>query len=257
MSKANNQSGFCRSCGEPIGEAVRFCESCGAELLNLPDQAVEVRNIDVHKVNEGVERERRGESLGRGKRVMLAIGMVILVAVLMAWWVSTSMDLSAPPSAPKNLNSEELFPVKPEGVDSINNTIDGKKVLIRGDGHVMNSPGLGVNRPVWVLMGPKESTFTTAVELIKGKGSFTPEVQVLIPELVQTAGDNSEISIRLSLINSAGKAELVEYHLKAVNRWQKLAGNFASDSETGSHHLRFEANGFKGAIYVDLTLLVE
>lgn len=257
MSKANNQPGFCRSCGAPFGEAIRFCESCGAELLNLPDQAVAVKSISGHKVNESVEREHSGESPGRGKRVMLAIGMVTLVAVLMAWWVSTSMDLSTPPSSLENPGSEELFPVKAEGLDSINNTIDGKKVLIEGDGHVMNSPGLGVNRPVWVLMGPKESAFTSPVELIKGKGAFVPEVQVLIPELVQVTGENPGIFIRLSLIDSGGKAELGEYHLKAVNQWQKLAGNFACDPETGPHHLRFEANGFKGAIYVDLTLLVE
>lgn len=250
MSKPTNQSEFCSQCGAALSEGLSFCKSCGAANDRSPNPSVEQRdfsNLDSVQINSN---EESREGLGRSARVILALAIMALVAGALAWWIST-MDLDTPPEHAEFPTSEELFPVEPTGVDSINNTINGKKVAIEGDGHIMNSPGLGVSRPVWALLGPKESAFTIRVGEAKTKGTLTPGFQVLIPELVQIENENAEVLIHVSLIASDGNKEAKEYRLKKENRWQQLPGHFVYDPAKGPYHLRFETSAFKGAIYID------
>jgi len=150
-------------------------------------------------------------------------------------------------------SAEEAFPIKPVGIDSINNTLDGKKIAIEGDGHIMNSPRLGVNRPVWCLVGPEESVFTVPVgETTKeGKGTFSPGFQVLVPVHREEVENPKEVDLRLTLIDLDGEKTVAEHQLRGESRWQPLNVTFPYDSAKALCQLRFEARGIKGAIYID------
>lgn len=249
MSKPIRPSRFCTQCGTALAKG-HLCESCGSAIDKSQDPPAAQRSFSNLDSVQIIKSEESREGPGRGARIILALAIVALVAGALGWWIST-MDLDAPPAQSEPPTSEELFPVEPVGVDSINNTINGKKVAIEGDGHIMNSPGLGVSRPVWALLGPKESAFTIRVGQGKTKGTLTPGFQVLISELVQMTNENAEVLIHVSLIASDGNKETKEYRLKKENRWQQLLGRFAYDPAKNPYQLRFETNGFEGTIYFD------
>lgn len=238
-----NQTRYCEQCGAAVNEGGSFCEVCGFAVKSTPPQ----------ETGTSIPTTTFAESSGpgRGKRVMLALGIVAVVALVLGVWFISTWTPSQPVEEPEPPTSEALFPVEPVGVDSINNTIDGKKVAIEGDGHIMNSPGLGVDRPVWCLFGPGESVFTATVGKPEGKGTFSPRFQVLVPVLKEEVENPREASIRLSLIDISGEAQVSEHHLRGENLWQALEAKFAYDSKKAPYQLRFKAKGFEGPIYID------
>ncbi|MCB1237154.1 MAG: zinc ribbon domain-containing protein [Verrucomicrobiae bacterium] len=243
----------CLACGGPLAPGLRFCEACGAPV---PDPVLVPGEADGIATEAGSEPESPTKSSppkggGRGLRVLVAIGIVAALAIVLGLWIAASFEPGPPKAETAPPDSETVFPVEPRGIDSINNTIDGKKVAIEGDGHVMRSPGLGVDRPVWCLVGPKESTFDVPVGKTEGAGTFRPGFQVLAPTLVRTKVTSGEISIRVSLIANDGTEESREVRLKPENRWQPLDLAFRHEPGFAPHRLRFEAREFEGAIYID------
>lgn len=234
---------FCPQCGAEAGPGIRFCEQCGNALT---PQNEESRKPAPVAAKDG--------QTGRGRRVVMAAGMVAAAALVLGALVFLFGEKGEPPAPEPELPSgDEAFPVQPVGVDSINNTIDGKKVAIEGDGNVMNSPGLGVNRPVWCLNGPTQSVFTVAVGKTsqEGTGTLSPGFQVLLPVLREEVETPKKAIIQISLIDAEGNSEDKEFRLTAENRWQPLEAGFVYDSQKAPHTLRFEATGFDGALYID------
>ena len=232
----------CDRCGSAVSGTSRFCEACGSELRSAPP--VESGKASPRPAFEA--------SLpGRAQRVLLALGIVFATALILAAWFLSTSTPREPVLEEEAPGSETLFPVEPVGVDSINNTIDGVKVAIDGDGHIMNSPGLGVDRPVWCLVGPVESAFTVPVHEVEGRGSFSLSIRVLLPVLREEVGNPREALIELSLSDRDGEAQVSKHRLKGENRWQPLEARFAYDSRKAPYRLRFIATGFEGAIYFD------
>ena len=203
------------------------------------------------KAVETATSRSRHTGTSRGTRVLLALGIVAGTAIAMGWWIASTRGPDLPPGSRDHPASEDLFPVRPMGIDSINNTIDGKKVAITGDGMVMQSPGLGVNRPVWCLVGPKHAVFSGPVSGGDVSGQITLRFQLLIPETVTVTDESSGMSVRLSLIDGDGVAGTSEHRFGAENRWQPLQAAFPYRADKAPHRLRFEARGFHGAIYID------
>ncbi len=250
---------FCTQCGAPLKTGMGFCENCGTAVgppSGEPDHRTAQMSFNpVGTIPGGSASPPAGETGGgRGKRVLLAIGIFAAVAVVAGIWIAATFNSVAPPVRKPLPSSEEAFPVKPTGIDSINNTVDGKKVAIEGDGHIMSSPGLGVKRPVWALVGPRESVFVAPVRKTakEGKGTFKPWFQVLVPTLVKLDNDSTEgLAIHLSLQGGDGTVQSMDFRLKPENRWQPLDAAFAYDSAKAPYRLRFDARGFTGAIYID------
>lgn len=193
----------------------------------------------------------RHTGASRGTRVLLALGIVAGTAIAMGWWIASTRGSDLPPDPRDHPASEELFPMSPVGIDSINNTINGKKVAITGDGMVMQSPGLGVNRPVWCLVGPNHAVFSGPVSGGDVSGQITLRFQLLIPETVTVTDESGGVSVHLSLIDGHGVAGTSEHRFGTENRWQPLQAAFPYRADKAPHRLRFEARGFDGAIYID------
>ena len=236
------QAGYCEQCGSEVNAAVQFCEAC--------ESAVTSASL-VTLANSSAPTTVEASRPGRVQRVLLALGIAATMALILGAWFVSTWTPGRPVVEPEIPGSEVLFPVEPVGVDSINNTIDGKKVAIDGDGHIMNSPGLGVDRPVWCLVGPIESAFTLPVHRVEGQGTFSPPLQVLVPVLKEEVGNPKAASIRLSLSDINGEEQVSEHHLKGGNQWQPLGAKFLYDSRKAPYQLRFIATGFEGPIYID------
>ncbi len=245
---------FCTHCGEPLRPGVTFCESCGHPVEpseTKPASPVSAGQLSPEPNGTGEVQAIGTAGGGRGRRVLLALGIVAGVAVVLGLWIAGTWEAPQPREPDTLPSSEEMFPVKPKGVDSINNTVDGRKVVIEGDGQVMNSPGLGVNRPVWCLNGPTHSRFSVPVAKQEGRGTFTPNLQVLVPELATLSGGAEALPIRIRLVGNDGSETVSEHRLTPANRWQPLAISFPYDGSKAPYRLHFEASGFTGAIYID------
>ncbi|MCB1231152.1 MAG: zinc-ribbon domain-containing protein [Verrucomicrobiae bacterium] len=250
---------YCPECGSALQEGRRFCEQCGTPIGTPEEGGAESpvsRDPKIETVGGETNRTdvvgpHGGGGSSRGRRVMLALGIVAGLAIVIGLWIVGTWETPEPREPEPLPTSEELFPVKPVGVDSINNTIDGKKVAVEGDGQVMNSPGLGVNRPVWCLNGPTQKRFSVPVGKTEGTGTFTPGLQVLVPELVTLSEDSKVLPIRIRLVGNDGGETVSELQVKPANRWQPLAISFPYDGARAPYRMHFEASGFSGAIYID------
>lgn len=248
MSEDTQPGNFCERCGSHLRPGSRFCEECGAAVVSLSDV---IPAETGEKAVETATSRSRHTGTSRGTRVLLALGIVAGTAIAMGWWIASTRGPDLPPGSRDHPASEDLFPVRPMGIDSINNTIDGKKVAITGDGMVMQSPGLGVNRPVWCLVGPEHAVFSGPVSGGDVSGQITLRFQLLIPETVTVTDESGGVSVRLSLIDGDGVAGTSEHRFGAENRWQPLQAVFPYRADKAPHRLCFEARGFDGAIYID------
>ena len=183
--------------------------------------------------------------------MLLALGIVAGVTIVLGLWIGGTWEAPEPREPDTLPTSEQAFPVEPVGVDSINNTIDGEKVVVEGDGQVMNSPGLGVNRPVWCLNGPTQTHFSVPVAKREGRGTFTPSLQVLVPELVTLDNGAKVLPIRVRLVGNDGGESVSEHEVKPAHRWKRLEISFPYDGAKAPYRMHFEATGFSGAIYID------
>ena len=59
---------------------------------------------------------------------MLALGIVAGLAIVIGLWIVGTWETPEPREPEPLPTSEELFPVKPVGVDSINNTIGASEM---------------------------------------------------------------------------------------------------------------------------------
>ncbi len=239
---------YCPECGSALEEGLRFCEQCGTPIEPSDSQS---KPVEPSPVTYDSKAPRAAKTGGRGRRVLLALGILAGVAIVLGLWIVGTWQAPDPREPDTLPTAEEAFPVEPVGVDSINNTIDGEKVVVEGDGQVMNSPGLGVDRPVWCLNGPTQSRFSVPVAKREGRGTFTPSLQVLVPELVTLDNGAETLPIRVRLVGNDGGESMSEHEVKPANRWQRLELSFPYDGARAPYRMHFEATGFSGAIYID------
>ena len=248
MSHNGAGSKFCEQCGAALASDLKFCEACGAPAT--PDR-VQTTPPPVRQAQAAPAADPGPETRpGRARRVLTALGLVACVFIAIAWW-SLSQPGPPPLAGTESPGPEDPYAPRQAGVDSINNTIDGQKVAIGGHGHVMQSPGLGVRRPVWVLLGPAEYAFTIGVGETEGGTVFSPGFQVLLPTLTKVTAGTGRVAVRVDLAGQDGSEQVLDLSLAAENRWQPLALSFTYDPEQAPYRLRFEARGFEGPMYID------